>query len=233
MRPIVRGRQPCDSTGNPKVFKKYQQARGELIDRLGDYCSYCEMPLHTALAVEHIQPKDENLYPELELEWDNFLLACPNCNSNKGNTDVILEDYYWSHIDNTFRAFIYSEGGLVKPNPLLTDEEKIKATATLELVGLQKRSVHDGERKDRRQNSRRESWDKAKRALSNLQANNIQAMRQQIVDTALGSGFWSVWMTVFKEEPDMLQRFIDAFAGTCRDCFDISGNPIPRQKGRL
>jgi hypothetical protein len=58
-------------------------------------------------------------------------------------------------------------------------------------------------------------------------------MRQQIVDTALGRGFWSVWMTVFKDDPDMLQRFIDAFAGTCRDCFDISGNPIARQKGQL
>jgi hypothetical protein len=144
-----------------------------------------------------------------------------------------LEDYYWSHIDNTFRAFIYSEGGWVEPHPLLTDEEKIKAKGTLELVGLQKHSVSDGERSDRRQNSRRENWDKAKKALSLLQANNIPAMRQQIVDTALGRGFWSVWMTVFKDDPDMLQRFIDAFAGTCRDCFDISGNPIARQKGQL
>jgi uncharacterized protein (TIGR02646 family) len=233
MRPILRGENPLDSAGNPKVFTRHKYARGDLIDRLGEYCSYCEMPVHTALAVEHIKPKAKDLYPELELEWDNFLLACPNCNSNKGHKDVILEDYYWSHIDNTFRAFIYSEGGLVKPHPLLTDEEKIKAKATLELVALQKHSVNDGERRDRRQSNRRETWDMAKRALSILQSKNIPEMREQIVDQSKASGFWSVWMTVFKDDPDMLQRFIDAFAGTCRDCFDISGNPIPRQKGQL
>ena len=231
MRPILRGEKLLDSAGNPKAFTDYKHARGDLIDRLGEYCSYCEMPLHASLAVEHIKPKD--LYPALKLEWDNFLLACTNCNSTKGTKDVILDDYYWSHIDNTFRAFIYSEGGLVKPNPLLTDEEKIKAQATLELVGLQKRSVHDGERSDRRQSNRREIWDIAKRALSNLQANNIIAMRDQIVNTALGYGFWSVWMTVFKDDPDMLQRFIDGFAGTCRDCFDADGKPIPRLGGNL
>ena len=231
MRPILRGERPLDSEGNPKIFTDYKHARGDLIDRLGEYCSYCEMPVHTSIAVEHIQPKD--LYPELKLEWDNFLLACTNCNSNKGKKDVILDDYYWSHVDNTFRAFIYSEGGLVRPHPLLTDEEKIKAKATLELVGLQKYSVNDGERSDRRQSNRTETWGIAKRALSRLQSKNIPEMREQIVEQSKASGFWSVWMTVFKDDPDMLNRFIDAFSGTCKSCFDISGNAISRQKGRL
>jgi uncharacterized protein (TIGR02646 family) len=231
MRPIFRGKRPIDSAGNSQVFTKYQEARGHLIDRLGEYCSYCEMPLKASLAVEHCQPKSQ--HPKLELEWDNFLLACTNCNSTKGDKDVSLADYYWVHIDNTFRAFIYLEGGLIRCHPSLTDEEKIKAEATIKLVGLDKISINDRERSDRRQSNRRETWDIAKRSRGRLQTNNTPEMREQIVDLAKAKGFWSIWMTVFKDDRDMLQRFIAEFPGTCQDCFDQLGNPIPRAGGNL
>ena len=58
-------------------------------------------------------------------------------------------------------------------------------------------------------------------------------MRKQITFTAIGHGYWSVWMTVFKDDPDMLRRFIEAFPGTCQDCFDSKCNPIPRLNGNL
>jgi len=45
-------------------------------------------------------------------------------------------------------------------------------------------------------------------------------MREQIVLTATGHAYWSIWMTVFNDDPDMLQRLINAFPGTCADCFD-------------
>lgn len=231
MRPIFRGNRPIDSVGKSKSFKEYQDARGDLIDRLGEYCSYCEMRISASLAVEHCQPKSQ--HPELELEWDNFLLACTNCNSTKGKKDVILEDYYWVHIDNTFRAFIYLEGGRIRCNPGLTNKEKIKAEETIKLVGLDKISINDSERRDRRQNNRREAWDIAKRSWERLQTNNTNEMRDQIVDTAKAQGFWSVWMTVFKDDSDMLNRFIKAFPGTCKNCFDVSGNTIPRPNGRI
>jgi hypothetical protein len=101
------------------------------------------------------------------------------------------------------------------------------------MVGLDRIPNPDPQVKDRRWNNRREAWDKAERSLKNLSKCNTDEMRDQIISHAVDKGFWSVWMTVFKNDPDMLQRFIDAFAGTCRDCFDISGNPIPRQKGQL
>ncbi|MEA5467711.1 HNH endonuclease [Spirulina sp. 06S082] len=231
MRPILKGERPLDSEGNSKVFKQYQDARGDLIDRLGQYCSYCEMKIPTALAVEHIQPK--KIYPELELEWNNFLLACPNCNSTKKDKDISLEDCYWPHIDNTFRAFLYLKGGLIHLNPILTQEEQQKARTTIELVGLQKESKSDKTRSDRRLSNRRETWDIAERSLRNLQANNTLGMRELIVSTMETSGFWSVWMTVFKDDPDMLNRFIAAFPGTCQECFDSLGKPVPRPRGRL
>ena len=58
-------------------------------------------------------------------------------------------------------------------------------------------------------------------------------MRQQITCTATGHAYWSIWMTVFKDDPDMLNRFIAAFLGTCADCFDVQGKAIPRPGGRI
>ena len=198
MRPIIKGEHPSES-GQTKLFKEYQQARKDLIDRLGQYCSYCEMKLDASLAVEHVQPK--SLYPALERQWNNFLLACTNCNSTKGSQDIILSDYYWPDEDNTFRAFTYLQGGLVRPHPQLNNQEKFKAEATLKLTGLDKLFTPD--------------------------------MRQQITCTATGHAYWSIWMTVFKDDPDMLKRFIEAFPGTCQDCFDSNCNPIPRPNGNL
>lgn len=42
MRPVSRGQRPKDADGNPVGFITYQQARGPLINRLGEFCSYCE-----------------------------------------------------------------------------------------------------------------------------------------------------------------------------------------------
>ena len=230
MRPIIKGEHPSES-GQPKLFKEYQEARGDLIDRLGQYCSYCEMKLDTALAIEHIRPK--SLYPNLELEWSNFLLACTNCNSTKGTQDIILSDYYWPDEDNTFLAFTYLEGGLVRPNSQLNNQEKIKAEATLKLTGLDKPFINDPKVSNRLLLNRRYVWDLAIRSLDHLHKNDTPEMRQQITCTATGHAYWSIWMTVFKDDPDMLKRFIEAFPGTCQDCFDCNCNPIPRPNGNL
>ncbi len=70
-------------TESKKLSPLYGKARGPLINNLGQYCSYCEIPLATSLAVEHMLPKSD--FPLLALVWENFLLACPLCNSYKNN----------------------------------------------------------------------------------------------------------------------------------------------------
>ena len=77
MRPVAKG-------GNPQAgdFADYQDARPFLISRIGPFCSYCERRT-TPLHVEHIQPKGLPQYAGLIGRWDNFLLACVNCNSTK------------------------------------------------------------------------------------------------------------------------------------------------------
>jgi hypothetical protein len=51
MRPVIRGAIPLDK-GQPLVFTDYKQARDPLTRRLGDYCSYCEMPCNEGPDVE-------------------------------------------------------------------------------------------------------------------------------------------------------------------------------------
>lgn len=233
MRPIVRGECPKDETGSDIEFKQYQEARGELINRIGECCSYCEMHLDSSLAIEHVRPKKPegatSNITERELDWSNFLLSCSNCNSTKSNEDVVVDDYFWPDRDNTFRVLQYSEGGLIAPADSLNTDEKTKAEATIQLTGLDKHPLNDPEARDRRWKNRRETWDIAVESKKNLTDCDTPQMRRQIVLTA--QAYWSIWMTVFQDDPDMLRRFIEAFPGTCKTCFDEQDNykSIPRR----
>ncbi len=237
MRPVTRGPHPVDEAGHKIKFKKYLYARGELILRFGQYCSYCEMKLDSALHVEHVQPKkppgvEENI-ADRELVWHNFLLACSNCNSTKGNTDVELTSYYWPDSDNTFRALIYSEGGVISPAAFLDAEQKEKALNIIKLTGLDKQPVNDPADSDRRWRNRLETWDIATESKTDLSLVDSDAMRSQIIRTATGHGYWSIWMTVFRDDTDMLSRLIAAFPGTACDCFNGVGKPVARPLGQI
>jgi len=236
MRPVIRGERPQNNDRQVQ-FTDYRQARGELISRMGEYCSYCEMRQNSSLAVEHVQPKRPSGVtiddPHRALDWDNFLLACNNCNATKGNKDVNLDDYLWPHLDNTFRAVHYSEGGVVAPSKRLDSGIHQKALNTIKLLGLDK-TPNDKKASDRRWLNRKEAWDIAQESKSDLAESDTPQMRRQIVRTATGRGYWSIWMTVFQDDADMLRRFIEAFPGTCQTCFDSDDNykPVHRKGGR-
>ena len=232
MRPIDRGPIPKDVNDKDIQYSDYAHARGELIRRLGEYCSYCEMHLDTSLAVEHVQPKKPAgiVLTGRELDWHNFLLACTNCNSTKGNFDVDLHSYFWPDRDNTFLALKYAEGGLISPADGLNPDLHQLALNTIQLTGLDKQPGNDPEASDRRWENRREAWDMAQRAKQRLQQCDSPLMREQIVETA--NAYWSVWMTVFQDDADMLQRLIRTFPGTCRDCFDRNNGYRPSKRAR-
>ncbi len=227
MRPIDRGGHPKNADGSLVDFPEYSYARPYLIDLLGEYCSYCEMHLDSSLATEHVRPKDLN--PGLEKVWNNFLLSCPNCNSTKGHSDFNLDDYYWPDRHNTFQMFHYNAGGIVTIHAYLDNNQKAIADQTLKLTGLDKTPsfIENPIASDRRWNNRREAWDNAKRAESRLQLCDTPQMREQIVDTVVANGYWSVWLTVFENDPDMFQRLLDASPGICRRCFDQPELKIP------
>ena len=219
MRPVVRGGCPRDDQGNEIRFTEYQQARRALIHRLGEYCSYCEMHLDASLAVEHVRPKKPpgalTPMPERELAWDNFLLACANCNSTKGDTDVALDDYLWPDRDDTFRALQYGTGGVVEAAP---GSNQTKAAELIRLVGLQVQA-DTKTASDRRWLNRREAWGQAERAKQLLASRPSDEMRELIVIAAEAKGFWSVWMTVFADDPDMVNRLVAALPGTLAALF--------------
>lgn len=229
MRPVKRG-------VAPRVYTNYQDAGPDLQARLGDYCSYCERQIETNLAVEHVQPK--NPVPALRNEWTNFLLGCGNCNSSKGATPVVVADYLWPDIDNTLRAFEYGIGGLVSPSPHLPAEIKAKAQQSITLTGLDKDPGNPNiQRKptssDKRWSRRFEAWQLAEGSRKRLTKADTPQLREQIVETALGRGMFSIWYHAFVGDADMRRRLREAFMGTATECFDPNEDPLPRQGGQV
>jgi uncharacterized protein (TIGR02646 family) len=228
---------PVKKRSSPIVgdFNKYEDAKPELVSRLGLYCSYCERKIPTLLAVEHIEPKD-GVYgqPQLKRRWSNFLLACTNCNSCKGSKKVDFKRLLFPDRDNTFFAYEYGMDGSVTYSAGLTLRQKVMARNTLRLVGLDKpvqvfKNENDEQVALDRAAQRMEAFGTAQVALSLLQAEPASDSTQKaIVMMAKEAGFFSIWMKVFDAYPDMKIRFIKAFNGTENSgCFDMrTGAPI-------
>jgi len=205
------------------------------MQRLGCYCSYCERDIGTHLAVEHIQPKDLN--PGLERTWSNFLLACVNCNSCKGDTNTLVADHLWPDTDNTLRAYRYRDG-LVEVADTLDAVTRPLAEALHRLVGLDKDPgnplvTRKPTSADRRWLNRHETWSLAIESLRDLTQADTPQMRAQIVRTAKTRGGFGIWFTVFRADCDILRRLIAEFPGSTAECFDQAGQCLQRPGGRL
>lgn len=228
MRPVRRGTSP--QTGD---FSDYADTKPNMISRLGSYCSYCERKIVTQLAVEHIQPKGLPAYFHQAGNWNNFLLACVNCNSTKKDKDVILADVLLPDRDNTFVAFHYTTDGKVEPALEIDARLAKKAEHSLALNGLDKAINEVLDENGNlvaidRVSQRMQAWLKAKLAREFIFKNpDNEAVKCLAVENAKCNGFFSIWMTVFHDDADMLNRLIDAFPGTrASGCFDSQGKTI-------
>lgn len=234
MRPVDKGPAPTDEAGAPKVFQEYGHARRDLIDRMGQYCSYCEAKLPTSLAVEHVKPKSIN--PDLERDWNNFLLGCTNCNSVKGSKEVDLDDYVWPDSYNTFQCFVYLSDGSVSVPEGLHQDIVLKANELIALVGLDRKTPEPGtteyaKASDRRYENRLSAYVTAQDVLNDLESAPEEAkpyIVQNIYRIVEAGGFWSVWMTVFDGYTEVKYGLVEALPGTCKGCFDNDGNPVTR-----
>jgi uncharacterized protein (TIGR02646 family) len=233
MRPIERGTSPIKGD-----FKDYKDAFPELSSRLGPYCSYCERRMPTNLAVEHIQPKDDKLYPGLIGKWNNYLLGCVNCNSTKKNKDLVLADVLLPDRDNTAYAFGYANDGKITVNSGMSVTQQAMAKKALSIPGLDKPEDTAKDSKGEvvyidRVGQRRQVWLIAEESKKDLAlSKRIDPMKRQVVRTALANGYFSIWMQVFADDNEMRWLFINGFPGTAADCFDNStGDPVsPRKK---
>lgn len=220
MRPVLRGASP-----QAIDYENYRDAFSELAARIGMFCSYCERRIATQLAVEHIQPKALPAYEHLEGRWENFLLGCVNCNSTKGHRDVVLSDVLLPDRDNTAAAYAYTMDGRVVVQGGLMHELQEMAERTLALTGLDKRASLVTDSNGRlvaidRVAQRMEIWLIAQDSKCDLQSNPNDAFRRQIVRTAIGHGFFSIWMSVFEDDVAVRKLLIYEFTGTASDCFD-------------
>lgn len=225
MRPVTRGAAPPGA-------KTYEEMRPTLVEeRLGYYCSYCELKLDHSPHAEHIVPK--GAFPAWRDRWDNLLVSCNHCNSHKSDErpkPADLDDYLWPTRDNTARAFTYTN---VVPEVAheLTSELQCKAA---KLRGLVKLSFPH----DKRAKKRAEVFIQAQYFFSHMCSAPDHALlgllRESIVKLAVSTGFFSIWMEVFASDPEMRRRFIDGFMGTAQDCFDpVTTTPVARPGGRL
>lgn len=60
----------------------------------------------------------------------------------------------------------------------------------------------------------------------------VDAVRELVLEAAQGYGFFSVWMTVFEDEPTIRAGLVQLFSGTDPSCFTPDGKPINRP-GRI
>ncbi len=229
MRPVRRNTSP-----QPNDFVDYRDACPTLISRLGIYCSYCERRINAGLAVEHIQPKGLPQYVRLEGRWENFLLACVNCNSTKRTQDVNVADVLLPDRDNTFVAVEYSEDGTVRPARNTSGNIQSMAARTLSLVGLDRLGSQITDENGKlialdRVSQRMNAWALANEVKKDVDSNPGNAsFERQAVRNAMYTGFFSIWMAVFAGNTNIRKQLIDAFPGTRESgCFDpITTQPV-------
>lgn len=228
MRPITKGTAP-------RVYSNYQDAINDLETRFGRYCSYCERHVPVNLAVEHVSPKKTD--PNRKNDWSNFLIACTNCNSAKGDTVTNDADFLWPDKDNTMLAIEYIAGGIIRPSQNINQDIKNKAEALIDLVGLDRHPGMPPEKqptdRDKRYADREAIWKLAQLALKQIKKNNDKDTRKYTIITAMRSGFFSIWMSTFKDDKKMRRLLIKTHTGTAKDCFDSKWVLQNRKNGHI
>ena len=232
---------PVDKGKDQGYFKPWGKACTRLQNVIGEYCSYCERWIATAIEVEHVLPKNE--YPSKMYRWRNFLLACKNCNSGKGHGKISLPEYLWPDSDNTFLVFCYDDEGRVYPKTSLPIAiyEKTKATWQLTNLNWHPDVAFPGmiapSDKDHRYIHRKHAWAYANDKRNDLMVLDNAARRASAVQDALQRGMFSIWMSVFSKQSkldrEMRILLIQGFNGTARNCFDKFGNPCRSGTGQI
>lgn len=224
---------PVDKGGSPYIsIDHYSGAQEYLLARLGYFCSYCELTIKHVPHVEHVECIKRG---GSETNWDNLLLSCTHCNSSKGTKIGLGERHscIWPDDFNTFLAFKY-----VGPLPEINEEYLktqepgilIKAKNLYEILDLGYYPGIEGRetKKDRRFMFRNQALGIAEESLDDWnKAKNTtyaSAIKRTIKRLAKEQGFFSIWLQVFTDEPEIKKMLIEEFPGTAKRYFDEYGN---------
>jgi hypothetical protein len=230
MRPINRGAIPI-LNGQPKTVSSYRSWRADLIDRLGFYCCFCNMPLKDSPQVEHVVAQD--IDDARALDWDNMLLACGPCNRTKSATSCPPSTHYLPQYHNTHLAFEYFVSASIingKSSAFVRCISKgcdpIKANNTIKLCALDRDTTHTiNQATDLRWKYRCEViltaniWRKEYDDWGYKIVPNFTVLLKTAVE---GAGFWSIWYNKFWDVLDIRKMLVKDFPGTDLGCFDPS-----------
>ncbi len=112
----------------------------------------------------------------------------------------------------TWQAFEYLPEGRIKVAGNLPDSRRVKAERLFDLVGLGRTPMSDPAASDLRYLHRLDAWRTAEMARGKLAEGHTDV--DVVVELAKATGFWSVWMEVFKGNTDVRDRLRDEFPGT-------------------
>ena len=120
-----------------------------LLKEQGYICCYCQRQINLNNShIEHFKPKDENCYPELSLEYSNFLASCQkekddkaqNYQENPVHCGHLKGNWYDENLtisplqEDCNEYFTYTAFGDILPSE--DDEKKESAKITIEKLGL-------------------------------------------------------------------------------------------------
>lgn len=213
MRPVNKGKAP-------RRYSDYKEAKWDLVKKLGNYCSYCEMNTDNQNDIEHVVSKSKD--STLELVWDNFLIGCKTCNTIKSSKTENREGYPFPDEYNTAYLFTY-KNGKVKIRGNLSAKDREKAEKLFDLVKLD-RKKNTSNRPDDRFMARIKAYDKAQESLKDYEELPEPQMARQIGRSP--EGFFSVWVEVFKNYPEVKKAILEKVPGTAMDCYDKNINPV-------
>ena len=206
-------------TTNQVQYNPYGDAKPDLIEAIGKYCSYCEREgFRSSLDVEHIE--DKSTYPAKKFLWINFLLACKNCNSIKGTNEVDFPNIILPHLDDTFSPFEYLESGYIKIKDDIAEPLRSKVIELIRLIGLDRLPGHQSySTKDDRWQERKQVWEISKKYYLKYSIGKCDI--ETIIDLSKSYGFWSIWMNAFKNFPEVQKELILQFKGTRQTFFNV------------
>ncbi len=213
MRPIDKS----TYTKNKSEYNPYNNAKTDLIEAIGNFCSYCEREgFSSSLDVEHILDKKTN--NNEQFLWSNFLLACKNCNSIKKTKEINFNKIILPHLENTFLVFEYLESGLIVAKENINEPLNQKTKNLIDLIGLDRRPGHPKySSKDKRWEERKQAWELSKRFENKY--TNGECDIETIVALSLKTGFWSIWMKTFENHSEVQKELINSFSGTRKEYF--------------
>jgi hypothetical protein len=249
MRPVVKSVRTDAITGTPLEIKPWGDAKPNLIIELGSHCSFCEKSgTRSAFHVEHIHGKGclnatgIKIYDAMKYRWDNFLIACVNCNSVKGDKDVVLHAPFLPHTNNLLHYIKVLKGGLIRIRLGITGNDLIRTQAFIDLIGLDRVPGHPQfSSKDDRWDERLEAYDIAERYHRKYTSLPPETDIETIVTLAKSTGFFSAWYEIFKGQNSVIDALINgytpaggvlinAFPATHQASFDSTANYITRPR---